>query len=258
MPSESDIRSAMFRRGLVDDAFLNASDEAVAAAVRRLLNPEFCGIRQNLEVGEIGQRFCRWPQDDIRLAIVEVIPSLGKEKMQGACQAACDDISRHLQLDFSFVDDAGAADIAIHVNPLGGPMGVLAQCTLVPCGIKRGQFQGTLEADQYETWVWAETPSGMAIDWQRVFAHELLHGAGLPHITTPRCLMNPTYSTTIRLMQPGDVDAMVMLGYKRRAVTVPSPGVPTPTPRNRPYTTSLSPGQTYTAKGYAVAVDYVN
>lgn len=257
MLTEGQVKDAMYRRGLTESAFLSADEEQVAAIVRRLLAPEFCGIRQNLETGEIGVRFCRWPQDDIRLCIGEVIADLGAEKMLAACKAACDDISSRIEVDFSFVDDASQADIVIKVDPLGGPLGVLAQCTLVPCGIQRGQFQGLLQADQFENWVWAASPSGLAIDWQRVFAHELTHGLGLPHINVPGSLMLPTYSTTIRTLQTGDVDALVMLGYKRRSVSVPNPGVPSgPAAGKRPTTTALSPGQTYTAKGYGVAVDY--
>lgn len=215
MPSQLEIEETLLRRGWRPP--LAGSDTQVATgAIKTLLNPEFCGIRENLEIGEIGVRYCRWPQDDIRLAFVETIPSLGLEKMQAACRAACDDISSHLEINFLFVDTAAEADITIHTSPLGGPGGVLAQCTLVPCGIQRGQFKGRLEADQFENWVWENTPSGLNIDWQRVFAHEILHGCGLPHITTPRSLMLPTYSTTIRTIQPGDVDAMVQLGYRRR------------------------------------------
>lgn len=220
MPSEADIKTAAYRRGVSPALFPSVEQEEFAAHVRRLLNPEFCGIRQNLEIGEIGQRYCRWPQDEITIGIAEVISSLGRDKMLGACQAACDDIAAHIEVSFRFVDDTSGADIAIHVSPLGGPGGVLAQCTLVPCGIRRGQFQGTLEADQFENWVWADTPSGLGIDWQRVFGHELIHGLGLPHVTTPRSLMNPTYSTTIRTVQSGDVDALVQLGYRRRTKPV--------------------------------------
>lgn len=216
MPSNTEIAETLRRRGF-------ESGETAVDAVRAITNPSFCGIRQNLETAEIGQRYCRWPQDDISLHIAEVIPSLGAEKMLAACKAACDDIASHIEVEFSFVEDAGQADIVVKVDPLGGPMGVLAQCTLVPCGIRRGQFQGLLQADQFEQWVWAATPSGLAIDWQRVFAHEILHGLGLPHITTPRSLMLPTYSTTIRTVQAGDVDALVMLGYKRRTVVTPKP-----------------------------------
>lgn len=252
MPSELEITETLLRRGWRPPELCSDTDVATHA-IKTLLNPSFCGIRENLEVEEVGVRYCRWPQNDIRLVIAEVIPSLGAEKMLAACKAACDDISSHLEIDFSFVSSIPEADIVITVDPLGGPLGVLAQCTLVPCGIKRGQFQGSLQADQFETWVWADTPAGLGIDWQRVFAHELLHGCGLPHVTTPRCLMNATYSTTIRTMQPGDVEAMLQLGYRRRAV--PKPPETKPGASKRPISTGCSPGQTYTFKGFGVAVD---
>lgn len=256
MPSQTEIINAMHRRGLLDSPFQGTTDEEVAAVVRRLMNPEFCGIRQNLEIGQIGQRYCRWPQDDLRLAIVEVLPALGKDRMLEGCKAACDDISSKIVMDFAFVDDASTADIVIQVSPLGGPGGVLAQCTLVPCGIKRGQFQGTLEADQFESWVLAEAASGLNIDWQRVFAHELTHGLGLPHIQTPRSLMLPTYSTVIRTLQDGDVDALVMLGYKRRPVNVPVPDVPKPSePLGAMGSRALRPGVAYTPKKRAWVVE---
>lgn len=213
MPSELEIANTLARRGF--------SGGSAVDAVRTITNPEFCGIRENLEVGEIGQRYCPWPEPRITWSIRDVLPSLG-DTMRQACEAALADIASYFELEFPYVDDPGQANILITVAPLGGPLGVLADCQLVPCNLGgTNNAQMLMRADRSEQWVWANTPSGVAIDWQRVFAHEFTHGLGLPHIQTPASLMNPTYSTTIRGLQPGDIAALEQLGYKRR--TAPKP-----------------------------------
>ena len=218
MPTLLEIAKTLSRRGFTGGS--------AAEAVRAITNPEFCGCRENLEIGEIGQRYCRWPENTITWTIRDTLPSLG-QTMKQACQAALDDIASHFELDFPYVDRADEANILITVAPLGGPMGVLADCQLVPCNIgEKNNVQMLMRADRSEQWVWAKTPSGLAIDWQRVFAHEFIHGLGLPHIQTPNSLMNPTYSTTIRGLQPGDVAALEQLGYRRR--TTPRPNAPVP------------------------------
>jgi hypothetical protein len=220
MPSELEIASTLARRGFKGGSAVDA--------VRVITNPEFCGIRENLEVGEIGQRYCRWPEDTITWTIRDTLSALG-EKMRLGCEAALADISSYFQLDFPYVERADEANILITVAPLGGPMGVLADCQLVPCNIgDKNNVQMLMRADRSEQWVWANTPSGMAIDWQRVFAHEWVHGLGLPHIKTPNSLLNPTYNPRIRGLQPGDIDLLVKLGLRLRPKAAPTPPQPSP------------------------------
>jgi len=244
MPSEVEIATTLARRGF--------NGGSAVDAVRTITNPEFCGITQNLETGEIGQRFCRWPEDTITWTIRDALPSLG-DKMRASCAAALEDIAAHFELEFPYVERADEANILITVAHLGGPMGVLADCQLVPCNIgDKNNVQMLMRADRSEQWVWANTPSGMAIDWQRVFAHEFIHGLGLPHIQTPGSLMNPTYSTTIRGIQPGDIAALEQLGYRRRTAPKP-PEAPPAAPGESPLGKTvdyrrLSPGVTYTPK----------
>lgn len=258
MPSEIEILETLVRRGWGPNR--GGSDTAVATdAVKALLNPEFCGVTQNLEIGEIGQRFCRWPENTITWHIRDVLPSLGDQMMRAACEAALADIASYFDLSFPYVDRADQANILITVAPLGGPLGVLADCQLVPCNIgPKNSVQMLMRADRDENWIFANTPSGLSIDWQRVFAHEFTHGLGLPHIQTPGSLMLPNYSTTIRGLQPGDIAALEQLGYKRRKA-VPPPTTPQPPPGESPVgpwgTRNLRPGQIYTAKKRAVVVE---
>lgn len=255
MATEIEIAETLLRRGWKPP--LRGSDTEVATdAIKTLLNPEFCGIRENLEVGEIGQRYCRWPDSTITWTIRDVLPSLGAQTMRAACDAALADIASHFELSFPYVDDPSEANILITVAHLGGAGGVLADCQLVPCNIgPKNSVQCLMRADRSENWIAANTPSGLDIDWQRVFAHEFIHGLGLPHIQTAGSLMLPTYSTSIRTIQPGDIQALELLGYKRRKV----PPAPTTPPDStggdgRLQTTQLRPGQVYTAKTHSVVV----
>lgn len=255
MPSEIEITETLLRRGWKPP--LSGSDTQVATdAIKTLLNPEFCGITQNLETGEIGTRYCRWPENTITWTIRDVLPSLGAQTMRAACEAALADIAGHFELSFPYVDDPSQANILITVAHLGGAGGVLADCQLVPCNIGgKNNVQMLMRADRSENWIAENTPSGLNIDWQRVFAHEFIHGLGLPHIQAPGSLMLPTYSTSIRTIQPGDIAALEQLGYKRRkAPPVPTPTPDTPAGEGRLQTTQLRPGQVFTAKTHSVVV----
>jgi hypothetical protein len=251
MSTELEIAETLLRRGWKPP--LGGSDTDVATdAIKTLLNPEFCGCAQQLNTEEIGQRFCRWPEDTITWTIRDVLPSLGAQMMRAACEAALADIAGHFELSFPYVEDASQANILITVAPLGGRGGVLADCQLVPCNIgPKNSVQMLMRADRSENWISENTPAGLNIDWQRVFAHEFIHGLGLPHITTPGSLMLPTYSTSIRTIQPGDIEALEQLGYKRRKApplptpTQPSPGEPE---LGRVDYRRLSPGVAYTPK----------
>lgn len=220
MPTEAEIIETLLRRGWsapVD----HAHRQEVTDAVRTLLNPEFCGCTLQLNTEEIGQRYCPWPEPEIRWHIRHAIPNLGLSAMRASCEAALAGLSAAFELDFPYAESASDANIIIEVHNLGGPMGVLADCQLVPCGTRQNRgTQMLMRVDRNEQWVVANTPSGMAVDFQRVFLHEWLHGLGLPHITTPRSLMLPTYSTTIRTIQDGDIAALEQLGYRRRTKPV--------------------------------------
>lgn len=229
MPSEIEITETLLRRGWVPPTDPGERSDVVESIKNHLLSPEFCGVTQNLEIGEIGQRFCHWPENTITWHIRDVLPSLGDQTMRAACEAALADIASFFDLSFPYVDSPAQANILVTVAPLGGRGGVLADCQLVPCNIgPKNSVQMLMRADREENWIFENTPAGLNIDWQRVFAHEFTHGLGLPHITTPGSLMLPTYSTTIRGLQPGDIAALEQLGYKRRKATPPPPPPPPP------------------------------
>lgn len=224
MASDAEIIEALLRRGWTPP-LESARKDDVTEAIGRLFQPEFCGITQQLSTEEIGQRFCPWPEPVISWSILEAIPALGFEKMKLACEAALADIASHFELEFPYEENDSKANIVIEVHNLGAPMGVLADCQLVPCGpLKNAGLTLLMRVDVNEQWVVANTPAGLAIDWQRVFAHEWCHGLGLPHITAKNSLMLPTYSQSIRGLQAGDIEALELLGYKRR--TKPKPVEP--------------------------------
>lgn len=249
--SEAEIIETLLRRGWVPPRDAGERNDVVDSIKNYLFNPEFCGVRQNMELGQIGQRFCRWPENRIAWHVIEPLPSLGLEATKSACQAALADIEQYFELEFPYAERPGDAQVVIEMSPLGGPAGVLAQCSLVPCGVQQNsQFRARMEVDTSENWVVASTPTGLAIDWQRVFAHEFMHALGLGHVNGAN-LIAPMYSTTIRTLQPGDVAALEQLGYRRRVKPLPAPA-PQPVPTGEALgpigSRILRPGTAYTPK----------
>jgi len=238
--------------------------EAVIEAVEHLVAPRFCGVAAQL--GD-GNQYCGFPETiregaPVTYHVRDFLPARPLDLLRADIRQALDIISDSMQIDFVEVDSPAPnkANVLFTAANLGGPLGVLADAQLCICGITRNsQFQSLVRVDVNEQWVNSATTTGMNIDTVRAIGHEAIHSLGGYHISG-RNWMAPSISS-IRSMQEGDILMLEGIGYIRRKKTVPlPPAAPAPggpPARGRPYTTALSPGQSYTAKGYAVAVDYV-
>lgn len=221
---------------------------------------QMCGVAQSL--GGDGQ-FCRWPEDRLRYCIRDQHPRMAKAIWEGEIEWALGVLSKKFQLEFERVDKEQDSHIAYTVDNLGGQGGTLADAYLVPCGVrKNNDFRSRVRVDALDNFDAEDrTQIAMTFDLGEVILHEDLHVMGLGHITTPGtiALLNPQYNPRISGLQPADVKEMLGIGYKLREVVVPPApptGGPGPATGKRPFTTALSPGQTYKARGYGVVVDY--
>lgn len=250
MPSECEIRETLIRRGFAGD-IANAVECA-----KVLINPRFCGV--SLSMATDGLEFCAWPQQDrpFRWTYQGRLPGMDEGVVRLCIREALAGIAEFIEIEFEESTAAVGTQFLFTSANLGAAGGVLAQAQLVPCGLRTNdQFQSLIQIDVNENWVRANTPSGLAIDLVRVLRHEASHSLGLGHIG-PGNLLAPTYSTTIRGLQPGDVNALVGIGYRRR--TIPRPNVPVPpvVPWTRFHTTQLAAGQTFMARTPSLVVSY--
>jgi hypothetical protein len=217
-----------------------------------------CGVTQALGGS---QRAGKWPEKLITYRIANQHPLVEKKVWEGEFEWALKAVSSVFDLDFERVDRGG--NIVYSAANLGGQGGVLGLTELIPPGVRRNKdFTSNLKIDALDRFSAEDQAQiAMSFDLGEVNLHELLHALGLYHITARGiiALLNPQYNPSISGLQKADIEEMLDVGYALRVqplppVVPPNQQVPA---RGRPYTTALSPGQSYTAKGYAVAVDYV-
>jgi hypothetical protein len=144
------------------------------------------------------------------------------------------------------------SNIVVKLARLDGPSGVLADCGIPPPNASPDNTQLNMRIDTGEAWrLFVDQVQG-AIDFQRVWLHEFLHGVGLGHkpssIREP-ALIAPTYNPLIRGLQEADKGEIVRR-YGGKSSPVPPPSVPGQPARAVKGTISVNiDGQTWQASG---------
>jgi len=126
------------------------------------------------------------------------------------------------------VESRAAAKVWGTFKRIDGPSNVLAWSMLAD----NTDSPKEQRYDAGDTWIVMnpETPTGGGIDLVRVAHHEIGHVLGLDHdAPAAEAVMRPSYSTRIPKCTPRDVQRLIGLGYKARALPVP-PSVPDPPP----------------------------
>lgn len=142
-------------------------------------------------------------------------------------------------IDHEIVSNPDFANIYLQVRRLDGAMGVLADCEIPQPGSTPDGTRLRMRFDDSEAWVISETPQQGQIDFYRVFLHEVEHGHGLGHKPAniaAAALIAPTYSRTLRNLQPADKAEFVRRYGPPKVQPVPPP---TPTPGVKPVTVTV-------------------
>jgi hypothetical protein len=144
------------------------------------------------------------------------------------------------------------ANLICKLARLDGPNGVLADCQIPMPNASTDNTQLQMRIDTGEVWrVFSGSMNG-AIDFQRVWLHEFLHGIGLGHkpasIAKP-ALIAPMYSPAIRNLQEADIGEIVRRYGGRTTPTEPPPApIPSPTGIQGEIKITLN-GETWVAAG---------
>jgi hypothetical protein len=132
-------------------------------------------------------------------------------------------------LSFELFTPTLSANLACKLARLDGPNGILADCQIPMPNASTDNTQLTMRIDTGEVWrLFAGSMNG-AIDFQRVWLHEFLHGIGLGHkpasIAKP-ALIAPMYSPAIRNLQEADIGEIVRrYGGRTTPIEPPTPPV---------------------------------
>jgi hypothetical protein len=130
---------------------------------------------------------------------------------KGAIHDALLEISGCCGITHAYAANFRSANVLITAQRLDGRSGVLADMQ-IPTGNVNANTQLLGRCDDGEEWTIAENPARGAVDFYRVILHELLHAHGLGHGPVDRsnpALIEPTYSTAIRNLQPRDKAELV-------------------------------------------------
>lgn len=192
----------------------------------------FCGVTE--EAFAINGRTYQWPRGmKLTWGIgFSRLGTLSDLDCKGAYEQAFAEICGCCQFDAAYNPNGKTANFIALSTQLDGPNGVLAQHRIPVGNVGQGTVL-TGEYDNGEHWA-IGVNVGAAIDFFRVALHELLHGCGLGHAPVDKnnpALIEPTYSRTIRNLQPRDI-AELQRRYGKRETPVPTP-VPTPAPAGK-------------------------
>lgn len=192
----------------------------------------FCGVTD--EAFAINGRTYQWPRGmKVSWGIgFSRLGTLSDLDCKGAREQAFAEICGYCGLDAAYNPNSKTANFIAMSTRLDGPNGILAQHR-IPVGNVTQETVLPGEFDDGENWSIGANV-GAAIDYYRVDLHELLHGCGLGHAPVDKnnpALIEPTYSRSIRNLQPRDI-AELQRRYGKRETPVPTP-VPTPAPSNK-------------------------
>jgi len=152
---------------------------------------------------------------------------LRSSQVKEAIEAAINEIRATTDgLTFDLFTPTLSANLVCKLARLDGPNGVLADCQIPMPNASPSNTQLTMRIDTGEVWrLFAGSMNG-AIDFQRVWLHEFLHGIGLGHkpasIAHP-ALIAPMYSPAIRNLQEADKGEIVRRYGGRTTPIVPAP-----------------------------------
>jgi hypothetical protein len=214
----------------------------------------FCGV--TMESFAISGVTHYWRKGS-KLKIAVDFDDLGQlraAQVKEAIEAAVNEIRAVTDgLSFELFTPTLSANLVCKLARLDGPNGVLADCQIPMPNASTDNTQLIMRIDTGEVWrLFAGSMNG-AIDFQRVWLHEFLHGIGLGHkpasIAKP-ALIAPMYSPAIRNLQEADIGEIVRrYGGRTTPVTPPpAPGAPA----ELPIRVSIDAyGLTYSAAGSA-------
>jgi hypothetical protein len=150
---------------------------------------------------------------------------------KGALIEALKEISNCCVLDFTYVADAGAANVIVQAVTLDGKAGVLADMQIPMGNVSDSRTKLRGRADASEIWVLSEAPQQGQIDFYRTMLHEFEHACGLGHapvdVNNP-ALIEPRYSPRLRNLQKRDVAELQRRYGKREVVATPPPATGKP------------------------------
>lgn len=184
-------------------------------------NMLFCGVSDLMGAGS---DVCKWDTKDITWTLASDLPGFTRQQLHDAYAEAWSYWAEVCDIKPRYVEDVNQAKIVMTAGYIDGPSNTLAWSEM-PCG---GAGQLTQRYDSGEQrWIVSEHPTN-GIDFVRVACHEIGHALGMPHIG-PGNLLAPTYSTTVRKPQAGDI-AEMQARYGPPQPKPPVPPDPTPTP----------------------------
>lgn len=185
----------------------------------------FCGVTE--EQFAINGTTYRWPPGTrLRWALgFSRLGNLSDLDCKAAIEQGLAEISAACNLTHEYTSNPRTANLLATVTRLDGPNGVLADHQ-IPVGNVNDSTQLLGRYDDGETWTISDSPGQGEIDFYRVALHELLHGHGLGHkpanIAAP-ALIAPTYSRTVRNLQPADVAELVRRYGPAKQAQPPAP-----------------------------------
>ena len=213
----------------------------------------FCGV--TLESFAINGVTHYWRKGS-KLKIAVDFDDLGQmpaAQVKEAIEAAVNEIRAVTDgLTFELFTPTLSANLICKLARLDGPSGVLADCMIPMPNASTDNTQLTMRIDTGEVWrVFSGSVNG-AIDFQRVWLHEFLHGIGLGHkpasIAKP-ALIAPMYSPAIRNLQEADIGEIVRrYGGRTTPIEPPPATIPSPTGIQGEIKVTLN-GETWVAAG---------
>ena len=175
---------------------------------------------------EIAQeRLCKWPDNDVPLAVIAVPPGLTEAQFEGVFGWVAEQINAACGAKLYQIETARLARVLPGTRKIDGPSGVLAESQL-PCG---NVIQCLQWYDGGEHWEVNWPPvDRQKINLNLVALHEVMHALGIPHAPQNMdAVIAPYYNADLRGLRPYDVAELRRRYGPPRVIPTP---VPTPTP----------------------------
>jgi hypothetical protein len=189
----------------------------------------FCGVtNESFAINGVVHHWRKGSKLKIALDFDD-LGQLRSSQVKEAIEAAVNEIRATTDgLTFELFTPTLSANLVCKLARLDGPSGVLADCQVPMPNANPANTQLTMRIDTGEVWrLFAGSMNG-AIDFQRVWLHEFLHGIGLGHkpasISKP-ALIAPMYSPAIRNLQEADKGEITRRYGGRTTPIAPTPPV---------------------------------